>query len=305
MSERQNNSATPYFSICIPVFNGEPFIRNAVESVLRQDFADWEIIVVDNMSTDATWDILQSAYASHPKIRLERNSSNIGIRGNLKRCLAEARGRWLGILSADDTYVSHALATIYRETREREDLTLWMHAHLVMGDGIVPNICPVFNFRQEFSSTTLSELMYLKGNVFGELSSFFIFMPVVRSTGATFNDGLQSVDTRFYIRLLRATERGTAIYWPDVLTHVLQHQASGSNQNISERVDIIDLFEFPQSLKDERWPVSVMLKQLARMLKCWIKFGARLPPGRRGLPWATIRTLAVTAVSSGGRSATN
>jgi len=89
-------------SILIPVFNREVFIEACVESALAQTHQDFEIIIVDNHSTDCTWDICQALAGRDSRIRLFRNESNIGPVGNWKRCVDEASGELGNFLFSDD-----------------------------------------------------------------------------------------------------------------------------------------------------------------------------------------------------------
>jgi len=87
-------------SICIPVYNAERFIGPSIASALKQHHVEFEVVVVDNASTDATPRVI--AQFSDPRIRVYRNDRNIGAAGNFNRCLELARGRYLKILCADD-----------------------------------------------------------------------------------------------------------------------------------------------------------------------------------------------------------
>jgi len=91
-------------SVCIPVYNGERFIGEAIDSVLKQDYDDIEIIVNDNASTDKTIDIVRSYILLQPdKIRLYENESNIGMANNWNKVINKSTGDYFILLSADDT----------------------------------------------------------------------------------------------------------------------------------------------------------------------------------------------------------
>ncbi len=90
----------PAITIGIPVWNRETLVRKSVESALRQPGDDIEILVVDNASTDRTWDVLCSYH--DPRLRLVRNDRNVGLFGNFNRCIRLARGRYVVTLCSDD-----------------------------------------------------------------------------------------------------------------------------------------------------------------------------------------------------------
>lgn len=90
----------PLVSVCIPVYNSEAFVAAAVASVLKQTFNDFELIVLDNASTDGTSRIL--AQFDDARLRIIRHTFNIGAVANFNTALSEARGEWVKILCADD-----------------------------------------------------------------------------------------------------------------------------------------------------------------------------------------------------------
>jgi glycosyltransferase involved in cell wall biosynthesis len=89
-------------------FNAESFLREALDSILAQTFHDFELIVVDDASTDRTPEVL--AEYSDPRIRVTRNSSNLGVGGARNRGLSLACGKYIAIHDADDTSVPDRLA---------------------------------------------------------------------------------------------------------------------------------------------------------------------------------------------------
>ncbi len=90
----------------MPVWNGEPFVREAVHSVIKQSFSDWELIVVDDGSTDATPSLV--AAFGDPRIRLHR-LDHAGIVVALNHGLAHAQAKWIARLDADDISLPHRL----------------------------------------------------------------------------------------------------------------------------------------------------------------------------------------------------
>ena len=94
-------------TVAIPVYNREHLVRAAIESALAQDIAGLEILVIDNCSTDATWDVINSY--DDPRLRRVRNDTNIGLFGNLNRCLELAQGKYIRILCSDDRLIPGCL----------------------------------------------------------------------------------------------------------------------------------------------------------------------------------------------------
>jgi len=92
----------PKVSILIPVYNREAYIGDCIRSALDQSCREIEVVVVDNASTDRTWDICRELAAGDERLRIFRNERNLGPVGNWQRCVAEARGRFCKILFSDD-----------------------------------------------------------------------------------------------------------------------------------------------------------------------------------------------------------
>lgn len=90
----------PLVSVCIAVYNCETYIRQTIESVLRQSLRDVEIVVADNASTDRTVEVVASL--ADPRIRLIQNDCNVGFSRNFQIATSAARGRYLKLLCADD-----------------------------------------------------------------------------------------------------------------------------------------------------------------------------------------------------------
>lgn len=92
----------PEVSVLMSVRNGLPYLAHAVGSVTAQTLTDWEFIIVDNASQDATWEQLEDWAHREPRIRLLRNTNDLGHSGGLNRGLTACRGRWVARMDADD-----------------------------------------------------------------------------------------------------------------------------------------------------------------------------------------------------------
>src|SRR5437660_2069334 len=94
---------SPKVSICVPTFNGADYLRQAIDSVLEQDYQDFEIVIVDNCSTDQTAAVVDGLLLkAGERIRFFKNDRNIGMAGNLNKCLEYARGMYIKFLCVDD-----------------------------------------------------------------------------------------------------------------------------------------------------------------------------------------------------------
>ncbi|WP_162303875.1 glycosyltransferase family 2 protein [Paracnuella aquatica] len=87
-------------TVVLPVYNGLPFLTAAVNSVLQQTFTDFEFIIIDDCSTDGSYELLQTY--TDPRIRLFRNEANSGISFTLNRGIALAQTDWIVRMDSDD-----------------------------------------------------------------------------------------------------------------------------------------------------------------------------------------------------------
>ena len=94
--------ATPSVSIGLPVFNGENFLEEALQSILSQTYTDFELIISDNASTDRTQAICAAYAQQDQRIRYFRNERNVGAGPNFNRTVALARGKYFKWAAHDD-----------------------------------------------------------------------------------------------------------------------------------------------------------------------------------------------------------
>ena len=96
----------PKISVLVPTYNYARFLPEAIESVLAQDFTDYELIVSDDASTDGSADIIRRYAARDPRIRAEFHPANLGMVPNWNWCLQQARGEYVKYLFGDDLLCS-------------------------------------------------------------------------------------------------------------------------------------------------------------------------------------------------------
>jgi glycosyltransferase involved in cell wall biosynthesis len=100
-------ASSPEITVLMPVYNGERFLADAIESILRQSHRDYELLILDDGSTDGGIEIA-GAY-DDPRIRIVRNDSNLGLVKTRNRGIREARGAFIAFLDSDDIALRHRL----------------------------------------------------------------------------------------------------------------------------------------------------------------------------------------------------
>ncbi|TFG64381.1 MAG: glycosyltransferase family 2 protein, partial [Gemmatimonadales bacterium] len=111
----------PTVSIGVPVFNGERHLEAALQALVGQTFADIEIIICDNASTDGTQSIATRFAAEDSRVRYIRHPKNLGAAANFRHCLSLARGRYFRWAAADDvsdpTYIERCFEVLEADSR--------------------------------------------------------------------------------------------------------------------------------------------------------------------------------------------
>lgn len=100
VSNIMNNFDGPLVSICIPTYNGALYIRESLESVIKQSYNNLEIIISDDGSTDDTLNIVKNF--TDKRIRIITNNDNHGMLGNSLNCIKNAQGKYIKLLFQDD-----------------------------------------------------------------------------------------------------------------------------------------------------------------------------------------------------------
>ena len=117
----------PFFSIQVAVYNVERYLENSIRSILKQSYHNFEILLVDDCSSDSSGHLCDELEASYPeKIRVFHNTKNLGLLLTRRVAYREARGEWIVSVDADDELLEDALLTLEHAIREHPcDLVLY------------------------------------------------------------------------------------------------------------------------------------------------------------------------------------
>ena len=102
----------PAISVLMTAYNRSNYIGVAIESVLASTFQDFEVVVVDDGSTDGTQDIVKGYAARDSRVRFHQNETNLGDYPNRNRAASLARGQWLKYVDSDDYIYPHGLEVL-------------------------------------------------------------------------------------------------------------------------------------------------------------------------------------------------
>jgi glycosyltransferase involved in cell wall biosynthesis len=231
-------------SICIPTFNSEMYLEECLQSVLHQTIENFEVIIVDNCSTDKTLDIAQKYASLDNRVRVIQNTCNLGLVGNHNRCLELAQGEWIKFVHSDDFITPDCIDSMIsasqadtllvacarnykfeQEVGEKEKefflkhLSEWSVSRFIPAGGNLP--------ATEFSQAFLDCLLM---NIIGEPTATLIRREAFYRFGV-FNSNLNgNIDLELSTRI--GVNAGIT-YVPDVLVTARIHENSFTSNNRS------------------------------------------------------------------------
>lgn len=235
---------SPPVSICIPVYNGERFIASAIASVLEQTFEEFEIVVVDNASTDNTGEIVRQF--DDPRVRLVRAQEHVSAVANWNRATALCNGRYVKLLCADDALEPTCL--------ERQFTALERHPQACLAAGLRDIIDetgrPLIRARGLAGMVgfvpgheAIARSVRRGTNVLGEPASVLIRNETMQAAGPWSGNLPYMIDLELYFRLL---DRGGLVAIQESLAVFRVHGSSWSTsiarQQAKQSIELFSLW---------------------------------------------------------------
>jgi glycosyltransferase involved in cell wall biosynthesis len=260
---------SPKVSVCIPTYNYGRFVADAIESVLGQTFSDFELLVVDNCSTDNTRELVENYTRRDARVAYFCNEANLGMVGNWNRCLEHASGEYVKILCADDLLVPTCLGRQVIELEKNPEVVLVTCARQVT----TADLIPIKELRYAESYTVVSgadaiRMCFTEGNLIGEPTAVLFRR---KAAGRGFDMRYrQLVDQEMWFHLL---EQGSFAFLPEALCMFRQHDEQATNSNITSLALVDDEFLiYNQYGNKEYLQLPFLRKQKLKFLKalfCW------------------------------------
>lgn len=200
-------------SVLMPAYNHAPYVRMAVESVLRQTYGNLELIVIDDASSDDTWAVLQTF--QDERLRLRRHDTNQGAHATLNEALRLARGEIIAIINSDDVFHPRRLEACLAEL-EATDADLVGTDIVLIDDAGQPVTdhwwrAAFLDLKRVWADTQDWPATLMEGNVFMTTSNFFFRRSWLEAVG-DFHDLRYVLD---YEWLLRGLAKGQTLGWLD------------------------------------------------------------------------------------------
>jgi glycosyltransferase involved in cell wall biosynthesis len=214
----------PLVSVVTPVYNGEPYLAECIESVLAQSYPEWEYVVLDNCSTDATAEIAAGYAAREPRIRLVRNERHLEIIPNWNEALRQISPAsvYCKVVHADDVLFPDCLEALVAVAQAHPSVGIvgsyQLRGSRVQADGVVPYPVEVMSGR-EVCMTALTG----GGSPFGTPTTLLLRGDLVRARERFYNEENLHADTEACYDVLRTSDFG---FVHQILSFTRPHDAA-------------------------------------------------------------------------------
>lgn len=220
----------PLVTVCMPTYNQEKYVAEAIESILQQDYEYIQVIISDDCSQDNTYEICKKYKNEFPEIiTLQRHSKNLGISGNVNSIYPLIKGKYVCWFSGDDLYSQKKISSQVRIMQEHADCVFSFHRSLVIDD--TGNNLYEFNdsliglklFESDIAENLLKHRCYI--------SAISVMINRDLAAEVIHNDSFGRCSD--WVLLCEMAMKGHVIFLPEVLAAYRRH-----TNNISKILDI-------------------------------------------------------------------
>jgi glycosyltransferase involved in cell wall biosynthesis len=219
---------SPLVSICIPTYNYERFLPEAIASACAQTYRDVEILVSDNCSTDDTPRLAAAMVRGDPRIVYHRNEHNLGMVANFNRCLELAAGRYVKFLCADDALAPECVARMVEILEARSDVALVTCGREWTDDAMRPR--RYTGYARESATVAGIDVIrqcFFYGNLIGEPTAvMFRKDQALRGFSDRYS---QLMDLEMWFNILRC---GSLAFLQQSLCRIRQHAGQATQENV-------------------------------------------------------------------------
>jgi glycosyltransferase involved in cell wall biosynthesis len=267
-------------SVIIPTYNSAPYLVEAVDSVLAQTLRDFEVLVIDDGSTDETGSLMRR-YG--PPVRYI-HQDNGGVSAARNRGIEESRGQYVAFLDADDTWLPDKLSKEVAALDQNRDYRACYSAFAVADR----NLLPIEVSRSKREGSALEDLL-LRGNIIATPSTVMCERALFAEIGGFDPVLSECADWDMWVRLAALTE---FLYLDEPLVTYRQHGANMSgNAPLLER-DSLRVLE--KGFARSNLAISIRAQRRAAFARNYMVLAGTYFHARRYKDFARCATLAVT-----------
>lgn len=228
-------------SVIVTSYNYGRFLPRTLESVLSQEIDGLEVVVVDNHSTDDSWEIVQSFAARDERIRPYRHERNIGMVPNHNRGLELATGHRVTFLSADDYFLPGHLARVLAAHEQHRDVDLVYTSYVKVDEDerFVQHFGHRGHLRGEYAGGRNEFADLLADDCYMCLPTTLFERDVLLQSGGL-DEGLIAGDLELYLRLAAMGKRFAFLDTPGVAIRLHANEISGEERYVATGRQLLD-----------------------------------------------------------------
>jgi glycosyltransferase involved in cell wall biosynthesis len=226
-------------SVCMPTYNGEKYIADAIQSALDQTYADLELLISDDCSTDLTADIVAEFARRDDRVHYWRNDSRLGLFPNYNECMSQAKGDLIKPFAQDDLLDRKALEIMVSAYQDNK-VSLVCCGKRILNDSplsfseVVETVLPPGLIK---GRTVIEESLRSYRNLVGEPVTVLFD---AKRVGKGFSESYYSLgDLEFWFRILKKSD---AFHVPDELVTFRQHPESTTFKKLEDMTWVLDFF---------------------------------------------------------------
>jgi len=212
----------PKVSVLIPTYNYAHYLDDTIQSVLKQTYTDFELIIVDNCSTDNTDEVVKK-YLNDKRVSFYTNETNVGLVGNWNKCLEYARGKYIKFLCADDMFHPGLLEKFIPVLEQFPDVSIVSSYCEIFGNS---NFCRIIPFKGRVSAHVVRETLLGSRNTLGSPSVVMFRKSDAEKVGMFNPQLIKFTDREYYLRLLTL---GDCYLIPETFSYVRSHPDTQSS----------------------------------------------------------------------------
>lgn len=219
-------------SIIIPSYNVEKYIYRAIESCINQTYDNIEIVIVDDGSSDKTWDIIQKYEKSDLRIKaIKKNNNGVSSARNL--ALKNASGDYVIFLDSDDWIEKDTIATLITKVASNSNVLICCDRSFIYEDKMYEIIPQVTKFYEEKSNDFIEWFSNGKGNL--QSSCYKLFnLKIIKEHNILFNENIyHGEDGLFVFEYLNCVN--SIYYFSKCLWNILVRSGSATNSGYNEK----------------------------------------------------------------------
>jgi len=226
----------PTVSICLPVYNGGKYLSAAIDSVLAQTYADFELIIIDDLSQDDSGQIARACASRDARIKVFSNESNIGLFANYNACLNKATGRFVKLFAQDDILLPQMLEKQLEVFDKATDVHLVSTKRLFIDEECSQSeFCQFDSDRLIKGNDLITGCLAERINWIGEPSS--VMFPS-SSIGLGFDSNFHQLgDLEYWFRIVMD---GNYVFLSEPLVGFRRHSSNATKSNVNALLFAID-----------------------------------------------------------------